>query len=176
MRGIASLAASSLVLALAAAGCGGGGDAGEGAPPEPTTTAEAATTQPATSGDGEAAAEKGSSVKAGPSDYGKILFDGRGRALYLFTRESGSASRCYGACAAAWPPFLTAGEPQAGKGTRQDLLGTTKRRDGKAQVTYAGQPLYYYVGDREAGQVLCQDVEEFGGTWLVVSPGGSAVR
>jgi predicted lipoprotein with Yx(FWY)xxD motif len=56
------------------------------------------------------------------------------------------------------------------------LLGTTRRRDGKAQVTYGGHPLYYYEGDRSPGQILCQDVDEFGGTWLVVSPSGRAVR
>jgi hypothetical protein len=56
------------------------------------------------------------------------------------------------------------------------LLGTTRRRDGNTQVTYRGHPLYYYVRDRKPGQILCQDVVEFGGTWLVVSPSGRAVR
>jgi predicted lipoprotein with Yx(FWY)xxD motif len=37
------------------------------------------------------------------SAYGKILADSRGRALYLFTHDD-SKSRCYGACAKAWPP------------------------------------------------------------------------
>ena len=49
-------------------------------------------------------------------------------------------------------------------------------RDGASQVTYAGHPLYYYVNDRKPGQILCQDVVEFGGTWLVVSPTGRAIR
>jgi predicted lipoprotein with Yx(FWY)xxD motif len=43
-------------------------------------------------------------------------------------------------------------------------------------VTYRGHPLYYYEGDRKPGEILCQDVDEFGGTWLVVSPSGHAVR
>lgn len=43
------------------------------------------------------------------------------------------------------------------------------------QVTYAGRPLYYYVGDLTRGAILCQDVEEFGGTWLVISPDGAPV-
>jgi len=115
------------------------------------------------------------SLKLGSSDYGRILFDGRGRALYLFTSDKGTNSRCYGACAAAWPPYLKKTAPTAGRGTRQSLLGTTRRRDGKRQVTYGGHPLYYYVGDRKAGQVLCQNVVEFGGTWLVVSGRGAAV-
>jgi predicted lipoprotein with Yx(FWY)xxD motif len=58
----------------------------------------------------------------------------------------------------------------------RSLLGTTKRRDGRRQVTYAGRPLYYYVNDRKPGQILCQNVAEFGGTWLVVRPSGKLVR
>ena len=119
---------------------------------------------------------KGASVKVMNSRYGRMLFDAKGRALYLFTRERTSRSRCYGECAAAWPPFLTRGRPRARSGVKSNLLGTTRRRDGRTQVTYRGQPLYYYVDDREPGQVLCQDVVEFGGTWLVVSPSGKAIR
>lgn len=118
----------------------------------------------------------GASVKAMSSRYGKVIFDAKGRALYLFTRERTSRSRCYGKCALAWPPFLTNGRPRAGRGARSKLIGTTKRRDRKTQVTYRGHPLYYYEGDREPGQILCQNVDEFGGTWLVVSPSGQAVR
>jgi predicted lipoprotein with Yx(FWY)xxD motif len=110
------------------------------------------------------------------SRYGRVLFDGRGRVLYLFTRERTERPRCYGACAAAWPPFLTEGRPSAGRGARSSLLGTTRRRDGSRQVTYRGRPLYYYVGDRRPGQILCHNVVEFGGRWLVVSPSGRAVR
>jgi predicted lipoprotein with Yx(FWY)xxD motif len=56
-----------------------------------------------------------------------------------------------------------------------DLLGTTKRRGGRRQVTYNGHPLYYYVTDTQPGQITCQDVDEFGGTWLVVDPQGDAI-
>ena len=106
-----------------------------------------------------------------------ILFDGRGRALYAFTRDRrGGRSRCYGACAKAWPVYLAKGRLLAGKGVRQSLLGTSRRRDGRLQVDYNGRPLYYYVGDKKPGQVLCQNVDEFGGTWLVVRPSGRLVR
>jgi predicted lipoprotein with Yx(FWY)xxD motif len=115
-------------------------------------------------------------VKVMNSRYGRVLFDGQGRALYLFTRDRTRRTRCYGECASAWPPFVTTGTPRGRSGVKSRLLGTTRRRDGKAQVTYGGHPLYYYVGDRSPGQVLCQDVDEFGGTWLVVSPSGRAVR
>ena len=109
--------------------------------------------------------------------FGRILFDGRRRALYAFTRDRrGGHSRCYGACAKAWPVYFAKGRLIAGKGVRQSLLGTSRRRDGRRQVTYNRRPLYYYVGDKKPGQVLCQNVDEFGGTWLVVRPNGQLVR
>jgi predicted lipoprotein with Yx(FWY)xxD motif len=109
------------------------------------------------------------------SAYGRVLFDGRSRALYIFTADRRAKTRCYGACAKAWPPFLVRQSPRAGTGARAQLIGTTRRRDGSLQVTYRGRPLYFYVGDR-AGQVLCQDVQEYGGHWYVVTPRGTAVR
>lgn len=105
------------------------------------------------------------------SRFGKVLFDGRGRVLYLFDRERSAHSACYGACAEAWPPFTVAGRPAAGKGVDARLIGTTRRRGGARQATYAGHPLYRYVGDGE-GQILCHDVVEFGGRWLVVQRSG----
>ena len=114
-------------------------------------------------------------VKVMHTQYGSVLVDGNGRALYLFTRDRTPTSRCYQACAGNWPPFLTAARPAAGAGAQGFLLGTTRRAGGTNQVTYAGHPLYYYVGDRRAGEVLCQGVEEFGGIWYVVTRRGSAV-
>jgi predicted lipoprotein with Yx(FWY)xxD motif len=110
------------------------------------------------------------------SRFGRILFDGRGFVLYAFTKDGRGVSDCYGACAEAWPPYLVQGEPAAGAGARAGLVGTTRRRDGTRQLTYAGRPVYYYVGDRAPGQILCQDVLEFGGRWLVVDAGGALVQ
>jgi predicted lipoprotein with Yx(FWY)xxD motif len=130
-----------------------------------------------TSGRPAAAAQSASTLTVRSSRYGRVLFNGRGRALYAFTRDpKGGRSRCYGACAGAWPVYLAKGRLRAGKGIRQRLIGTTRRRDGRLQVTYNGRPLYYYVGDRSAGQIGCQNVVEFGGTWLVVRPNGQLVR
>ena len=122
---------------------------------------------------GQAAA----SLTVRSTKYGRILFDGRGRALYAFTRDRQNGhSQCYGACAKAWPVYFAKGRVVSGEGVRQPLVGTTRRRDGRLQVTYNGRPLYYYVGDKSAGQVLCQNVDEFGGTWLVLRPSGQLVR
>lgn len=121
------------------------------------------------------AAKKGKAVKAAGSRYGTVLFDGKGRAIYLFTKEEGRKSRCYGECAHAWPPVLTKGRPRAGAGIDAAKLGRTERRNGKMQVTYGGHPLYYYITDTAPGEITCQDVFEFGGTWYLVAPDGSAV-
>jgi predicted lipoprotein with Yx(FWY)xxD motif len=109
--------------------------------------------------------------------YGRALTDRRGFALYRFTRDRSPASTCYGACAKAWPPYVVADRlSAAGPGAHAGLLGKVRRQDGRLQITYAGHPLYYYVGDRRPGQVLCQAVLEFGGTWYVVAPNGHAIR
>lgn len=115
-------------------------------------------------------------VKVRTTGYGRILVAANGRTLYLFTKESTPRSRCYGACAEAWPPYLFRGVPGAGLGVSQHLLGTIRRTDGRTQVTYRGHPLYYFVAERRPGQVLCQAAVEFGGTWFVVSPSGAAIR
>jgi predicted lipoprotein with Yx(FWY)xxD motif len=126
----------------------------------------------------EQPAEPAAGPRRGPrlvlrdSQFGPVLFDGRRRALYLFTRDPRNKTRCYGACADAWPPFYAKGRPRAGQGVDRSLLGTLKRRDGRRQVTYKGQALYFYVHDPK-GEVLCNDVLEFGGTWYAVDAEGN---
>jgi predicted lipoprotein with Yx(FWY)xxD motif len=101
--------------------------------------------------------------------------DARGQALYLFGKDSAYVSECYGECARRWPPAFANGKPRAGRGAVGRLLGTARRSGGRLQLTYAGHPLYYYVGD-SPGHVLCQNVNEFGGRWLVVRGTGGPVR
>ena len=88
----------------------------------------------------QAASRGAAQLAVRSSQYGKVLFTGGGRALYAFGADKGT-SHCYGACAKAWPPLLTAGNPVAGAGIDHVLLGTAKRTDGTVQVTYKGHPL-----------------------------------
>jgi predicted lipoprotein with Yx(FWY)xxD motif len=113
----------------------------------------------------------GTRIITADSEYGPMLFDATGQPIYLFTAETGTRPACYDECAEAWPPVLTTGKPHAVGDARPDLVGTTRRADGRSQVTYAGHPLYFYAHEGKY-QVLCHDVEEFGGTWLVVRPDG----
>lgn len=173
-------------LTVALAGCGGGDDSsaggGSGDPgvaAQSESVAGTATKQGSAEKSGAATRSPGSNtgitVKVSESQFGPILFDGDDRAIYLFDKESSNRSECNGACAEAWPPVLTEGGPQAGGGAEAGLLATTKRADGTTQVSYNDHPLYYYVDD-PPGQVLCHNVEEFGGLWLVVDPTGNAVQ
>jgi predicted lipoprotein with Yx(FWY)xxD motif len=96
--------------------------------------------------------------------------------VYLFVADKGTASTCYTTCAQYWPPVLTNGAPIGGAGAQDSLLGTTKRTDGKVEVTYAGHPLYYFVQDTKPGQTTGQGVDGFGGLWWVLSPAGAAIK
>jgi predicted lipoprotein with Yx(FWY)xxD motif len=129
-------------------------------------------------GAGQASPQAKVTITAAKSRYGTVLFDGKGRVLYGFTRDRrGKPSRCYGACAAAWPVYYKpGGKLLAAKGVKRKLVGTVRRKNGRLQVTYNGWPLYYYIGDKSPGAISCQNVSEFGGLWLVVSPSGRLVR
>ena len=161
-------AALSLALPLAlCVGCGD--DDTESEVAEPTATTSTASPEPA-----QPALRGGTKLVLGDSQFGRILFDSKKQAIYLFEKETTKRARCYGECAKAWPPVYAKGTPRLGRGLRRALLGTTRRRDGRKQVTYGGHPLYYYAHEGP-GQVLCHDIEEFGGLWLVVKRNGQPV-
>lgn len=111
-------------------------------------------------------------VQVRATTVGSALADQRGRALYLRSLDVSSKSTCYGSCAAAWPPLLTSAKPLAGSGAKQALLGTTKRKDGKLQVTYAGHPLYFAGRDPEPGQITAQGTAA---TWWLVASSGKKI-
>jgi predicted lipoprotein with Yx(FWY)xxD motif len=113
-------------------------------------------------------AELRPTVRVRASDYGPILFDDRGYALYAFTRDAHGRSACAEACTESRPPYLLRGSVRVGTGLEASLLATKRRPNGDRQVTYSGRPLYHWIGDREPGAVGCQNVSEVGGLWLVV--------
>jgi predicted lipoprotein with Yx(FWY)xxD motif len=147
-------------IALAVAACGGtsngGSNGGYGAP---------------------AAGSSGTgSVALASSKLGNILVDGKGRTLYLFEADKGTSSTCDGACASAWPPLATTGKPTAGSGVSASKLGTTKRADGTAEVTYNGHPLYTFSGDKAPGQTTGQGSQAFGAEWYALSAAGNTIE
>jgi len=106
---------------------------------------------------------------------GDVLVDSHNRTVYLFNKDTGTKSTCYGACAAKWPPVRATGKPTVGGGAKAAMLGTTSRSDGKPQLTYRGHPLYLFVGDNTPAAANGQGVKAFGGAWFVVSPAGNQV-
>ena len=121
-------------------------------------------------------ASSGTAVKIGSSNLGRILVDSHGKTLYLWAHDKGRKSTCYGDCAAYWPPLIAHGRAFARAGARARLVGTTRRNDGRLQVTYAGHPLYYFVQDTKAGQTNGEGLTGFGGRWDPLSAAGKAVR
>jgi predicted lipoprotein with Yx(FWY)xxD motif len=174
------LVAAALTVALVIAGCG---DEGETAADTGAGTTAAAAESTTSDGAGNAndgkrtgpeedRSPEGAEIVLGDSQFGEMLFAADQQAIYIFERDRNGDSACYGECAAAWPPVYTSGEPVAGKGVNPDLLGTTERRDGRLQVTYDGQPLYFYAHEAP-GEVRCHNVDLNGGFWWVVGADGN---
>ena len=151
----------SLLVTLALVGCSDAED-DPGGSASATTASTTLRAEPSASG---------TKLVVRQSDFGRMLFNARRQAIYIFDNDTKAKSNCYGECARAWPPVFAKGRPVAGKGVRGELLGTAKRRNGKKQVTYKGQPLYYYAHEGP-NEVLCHDVFLNGGYWWVVGPNG----
>ena len=168
-KNIFALGALALVAALAIAGCGSssdstGGGAYGGKGGEATT---AAAKSPPGAESGVAVLTVASAPKVGP-----ILVDAKGFTVYDFHKDKGTTSSCYGSCAGVWPPVLSEGAPTAGEGASASKLGTTKRKDGTVQVTYAGHPLYTYVADKKPGEANGNDFSSFGAQWYALKGSG----
>ena len=159
------------MLVLAVAGCGGGNDStAEEAPEEPSAQSTTTATAPEPQ-----RPKKGSwgVVFGAENEHGIMLFDLSGHTLYRFDGDKGSASTCYGACAKAWPPALTEGKIRAVDVSRK-LVGTSKRKDGTIQLTYAGHPLYTHSGEGQ-GEDKGNGTTAFGAKWHALRRSGEDV-
>lgn len=142
-------------------------DASEELDDEPTDNSEQQNIEP----EADEIQTTGTVIAGGDSDFGTMLFDGEGQAIYIWELEESSTAECYDDCADAWPPVLTDGLPQAMDGVSSELLGTTERTDGTIQVTYNDHPLYYYAHE-DPGEVKCHNISTHGGLWWVIQPDG----
>ena len=122
-----------------------------------------------------AAQAKGAVVSTANTSLGRIIVSSNGRTLYLFGKDSNGKSACSGQCAAFWPPLITSGKPSVTGGAKASLIGTTRRADGRLQVTYNHHPLYTFVKDTKAGQTNGEGVNAFGATWDAMSPAGAKI-
>jgi len=125
------------IAAIAVASCGGG------------SSSKAPTSAPT------------ATIGVGSTGVGAVLLNAQNRTLYLFKKDAGPKSTCFGACAHNWPPVRATGKPAAGGGANASLFGTVKRPDGPPQVTPSA--------------TNGQGVKAFGAAWFAVSPAGNAV-
>jgi predicted lipoprotein with Yx(FWY)xxD motif len=194
-NGLALLAVLA-VAAIAIAGCGGGSSTegsygGSSSKEEKPSSSENASSE-SSNGYGnrygaknESESENKSASSESPAGagagvvslgnvqkLGMVLVDSNGLTLYDFHKDKGTTSSCYGPCAEGWPPMLTEGEPTVGNGASSSKLGTTERKDGTMQVTYAGHPLYTFVGDKGPGEANGNDVSAFGASWYALKGSG----
>jgi predicted lipoprotein with Yx(FWY)xxD motif len=160
-----------VAVAIVVAGCGsdssssGGGYGGKGGGGSTTSSETKSASSEGSGGTGVVSA-----VQVG--DLGTILVTSEGMTLYDFHKDKGGESACYNACAAAWPPLLTEGDPTVEGGAQAGMLGTTKRKDGTVQVTYDDWPLYTYIGDQKPGEANGNDIDQFGAEWYALQPNG----
>jgi predicted lipoprotein with Yx(FWY)xxD motif len=159
-------AAASLAIALLAAGCG---SSASGSPyPSASYGSPVAASVPKR--------VVSATVGAARSRIGRVIVDNKGYTLYLFEKDTNRRSACNGQCATFWPPLLTHGAPVARTGVKQSLLGTIRRANGSQQVSYAGHPLYRYIGDTRPGLTNGEGSEEFGAGWDALSPAGKKIE
>jgi len=114
-------------------------------------------------------------ISLGKSDtLGEFLVGEKGMTVYTFTHDSLNTSVCYDKCAEAWPPVMVdSADKLTGDEEIPGVLGTAARKDGKLQVTYNGQPLYYWYKDEKAGDTTGDRV---GHVWWIVPPATVAAQ
>ena len=102
------------------------------------------------------------------SGLGKILVNGAGRTVYIFTSDSSNKSACTGGCLAVWPPVTVpkGTKPTGGPGVKG--LGTIPAGS-RLQVTWDKHPLYTYALDSAPGVVNGNDVKEGSGVWYAAT-------
>jgi predicted lipoprotein with Yx(FWY)xxD motif len=122
-----------------------------------------------------AAKKKAPTLQLRKTTLGKVLVDSKGRTLYSFGADTKDTSRCSGACATNWPPAASPKKPTVGQNVSASSLKVIKRGDGSRQLSYAGHPLYRFVGDKKPGDVTGQGINAFGGLWYVLSGKGKVI-
>jgi predicted lipoprotein with Yx(FWY)xxD motif len=124
---------------------------------------------------GGAGSQANATLSLRQTNLGQILVSAKGRTLYLFMKDANGKSACNGSCATYWPPLMKTGNVTVGAGVQRALVGTTKRADGRLQVTYNRHPLYTFALDKSAGQTKGQGSSNFGAKWYAVSAKGRAI-
>ena len=174
-----SLLSSIVVVAVIAAACsssGGGSAAPLAAAPSSAPSAAASTEPSAAASEAASPAAGGVSLALAESALGKIIVDGSGKTLYMFTPdEDAGKPTCMDSCAANWPALKadSAASVTVGAGLDASKLKVVDRPDGGKQVVYGEYPLYYFAKDSAAGQTNGQGLNS---KWYVVGADGEPIK
>jgi predicted lipoprotein with Yx(FWY)xxD motif len=127
--------------------------------------------------DARAHAARSAKLQLRHTALGSILVNRGGHTVFVFTRDSRNRDRCapLAGCTGIWPLVTTGGRPALGPGVKRSLVGTIKV-DGARQVTYAGHPLYTYIGDAGPGDTSYVGQSQFGGKWFALNAAGHVVK
>jgi predicted lipoprotein with Yx(FWY)xxD motif len=117
-------------------------------------------------------------IQLGKTSLGMLLVNRSSFTIYAFSKDRRNHDACQKIklCLQAWPPVTSAQMPVAGKGVKAALLGTIKLKNGQRQVTYAGHPLYTYVGDNRPRETNFVNILQFGGRWPALDAAGKKVK
>ena len=175
---LAALFATAAIVAACSSGGGGATTAPSVAAPSASASEAApSASEAAPSESASASAAAGAiEIKLATGALGKILTDGTGKTLYMFTPdEDQSAPTCNDDCAAAWPPLTAsaASDVTVGDGLDQSMVKLVDRADGTKQVIYGEYPLYYFAKDSAAGETNGQGLFS---KWYVVGGDGEPIK
>jgi predicted lipoprotein with Yx(FWY)xxD motif len=91
-----------------------------------------------------------------------LLTAKNGMTLYTFDKDKANSgkSACLNECITLWPAV-----PVAEASTSAAEYGSLVRADGFKQLTFRGQPVYFFGGDKKPGQA---NGDKLGGVWHVI--------
>lgn len=94
-------------------------------------------------------------------DMGQILTASNGMTLYVNSDDEKGLSNCDEECRSDWVPFVSEGELTP----NLEATGTLMMIADTKQITYGGQPLYFWASDNAPG-----DANGEGEKWSVAKP------
>ena len=161
-----TMAAAIIVVAGFAAACSGAATA----TPAASTSASAPAASAPAAASGAPAAGGPVIMTATVGTQGTLVVaSANGMTVYTFTKDvaNSGTSACTGGCLTKWPALtVPAGSTPTGASGVTGKIGTiTRTDDGTLQVTYNGLPLYFYSGDKAAG-----DANGIYTGWAAVKP------
>lgn len=90
----------------------------------------------------------------------EYLTDAKRMALYTFVKDKPGMSTCTGKCAETWPPFFVPNKAIDASVVAGLGISGRPRPDLSLQFFWMGMPLYFYSGDKTAGQKTGEGIKD----------------